>query len=385
MTTRIVVLGAGFGGLELCTTLSDALGDRVDVTVIDKSDAFVFGYSKLDVMFGRTTLDAVRLAYRDVAKPGVRVLRETVTAIDPEARRVTTDAGVHEADVLVVALGADYDVAATPGLAEGGNEFYSVAGAERLAGVIPTITEGHIVIGVCGAPFKCPPAPSECALLLHDHLVARGVRDACQISFVMPLGTPVPPSPETSAALLEAFAERDIAFVGGRRIAAVDPARSVAVLDDDSELDFDLLLAVPKHRAPDVVIASGMTENGYVPVDFSTLATRWPGVYAIGDVATAGVPKAGVFAEGAARIVAQAIIAELARLRIPARRYAVFSHRDHISTIRSTMATIWTQWLPESGHQLADAPNFERYGEEFDSRSGAGGLTIWIPLAERLR
>jgi sulfide:quinone oxidoreductase len=311
MTTRIVVLGAGFGGLELCTTLSDALGDRVDVTVIDKSDAFVFGYSKLDVMFGRTTLDAVRLAYRDVAKPGVRVLRETVTAIDPEARRVTTDAGVHEADVLVVALGADYDVAATPGLAEGGNEFYSVAGAERLAAVIPTITEGHIVIGVCGAPFKCPPAPSECALLLHDHLVARGVRDACQISFVMPLGTPVPPSPETSAALLEAFAERGIAFVGGRRIAAVDPARSVAVLDDDSELDFDLLLAVPKHRAPDVVISSGMTENGYVPVDFSTLETRWPGVYAIGDVATAGVPKAGVFAEGAARIVAQAIVAEL--------------------------------------------------------------------------
>jgi sulfide:quinone oxidoreductase len=311
MTTRIVVLGAGFGGLELCTTLSEQLGDRVEVTVIDKSDAFVFGYSKLDVMFGRTTPEAVRLPYRDVVKPGVRLLRETVTAIDPEARRVTTDAGVHEADVLVVALGADYDVAATPGLLEGGNEFYSVAGAERLAAVIPTITEGHIVIGVCGAPFKCPPAPSECALLLHDHLVARGVRDACQISFVMPLGTPVPPSPETSAALLEAFAERDIAFVGGRRIAAVDPARSVAVLDDDSGLAFDLLLAVPRHRAPDVVIASGMTENGYIPVDFATLETRYPGVYAVGDVATAGVPKAGVFAEGAARIVAQAIVAKL--------------------------------------------------------------------------
>lgn len=311
MTRRVLVLGAGFGGLELSTTLSEALGDSVEVTVIDKSDAFVFGYSKLDVMFGRTTLDAVRLPYRDVAKPGVRVLRETITAIDPEARRVTTDAGVHEADMLVVALGADYDMAATPGLAEGGNEFYSVAGAERLASAIPAITEGHIVIGVCGAPFKCPPAPSECALLLHDHLVDRGVRDACRISFVMPLSTPVPPSPETSAALLEAFAERDIAFVGGRRIAAVDPARRVAMLDDDSELAFDLLLGVPKHRAPDVVIESGMAVDGYIPVDFPTLQTRHPGVYAVGDVATAGVPKAGVFAEGAARIVAQAIIAQL--------------------------------------------------------------------------
>jgi sulfide:quinone oxidoreductase len=311
MSKRIVVLGAGFGGLELCTMLSEALGDEVDVKLIDKADAFVFGFSKLDVMFGRSTPHAVRLPYSDIAKRGVRVLRETVTAIDPEARRVATDAGVHEADVLVIALGADYDMDATPGLAEGGNEFYSVAGAERLAGIIPTFSQGHIVIGVCDAPFKCPPAPSECVLLLHDELTARGVRNACQISFVMPLGTPVPPSPETSAALEGEFARRDIAFLGGRRIRELDPRRSVVKLDDGSELSFDLFLGVPKHRAPDVVIASGMTEDGYVPVDFATLKTRFPGVYAVGDVATAGVPKAGVFAEGAARVVAQALIAEL--------------------------------------------------------------------------
>jgi sulfide:quinone oxidoreductase len=311
MSTRIVILGAGFGGLELSTMLSEALGDTVDVTLIDKSDAFVFGFSKLDVMFGRTMPDAVRLAYSEIAKPGVRVVRETVTAIDPEARRVTTDAGIHEADALVIALGADYDMDATPGLAEGGNEFYSVAGAERLAGIIPTFSQGHAVIGVCGAPFKCPPAPSECALLLDDELTARGVRDACQISFVIPLGTPVPPSPETSAALMKEFAERDITLISSRRVSALDPGRSVAVLDDGSELRFDLFLGVPKHRAPDVVIASGMTEDGYVPVDSATLATRFPGVYAVGDVATAGVPKAGTFAEGAARIVAQTLIATL--------------------------------------------------------------------------
>jgi cation diffusion facilitator CzcD-associated flavoprotein CzcO len=121
---RVVILGAGFGGLELSTMLSESdQGGVIDVALIDKSDAFVFGYSKLDVMFGRTSLDAVRLPYSEIAKPGVRVLQETITAIDPVARRVTTDAGVHEADVLVVALGADYDVDATPGLAEAGNEF----------------------------------------------------------------------------------------------------------------------------------------------------------------------------------------------------------------------------------------------------------------------
>jgi sulfide:quinone oxidoreductase len=311
MSNRIVILGAGFGGLELSTMLSEALGETAEVTLIDKNDTFVFGFSKLDVMFGHEQPAAVRMAYAEIAKPGVRVVRETITGIDPQSRRVTTDAGVHEADILVVALGADYDMDATPGLAEGGNEFYSVAGAERLAGIIPTFSQGHAVIGVCGAPFKCPPAPSECALLLHEELAARGVRDACQISFVIPLGTPVPPSPETSAALERAFAERDITLISGRRVSALDSGRGVAILDDDTELAFDLFLGVPKHRAPEVVIASGMTEDGYVPVDFATLQTRFAGVYAVGDVATAGVPKAGVFAEGAARIVAQAVIAKL--------------------------------------------------------------------------
>jgi sulfide:quinone oxidoreductase len=311
MSKRIVVLGAGFGGLELCAVMSEAVGEEIEVTLIDKADAFVFGFSKLDVMFGRTTPQAARLAYSDISKPGIRLLHETITAIDPEARRVSTDAGVHEADVLVIALGADYDMDATPGLAEGGNEFYSVAGAERLAEIISTFSQGHVVIGVCGAPFKCPPAPSECALLLHDELTARGVRDACQISFVTPLSRPVPPSPETSEALEREFAERDIAFIGGRRINELDPQRNVAKLDDGGELSFDLFLGVPKHRAPDVVIASGMTEDGYIPVDSATLKTRFPGVYAVGDVATAGVPKAGVFAEGAARVVAQTLIAEL--------------------------------------------------------------------------
>ena len=309
--TRVVVLGAGFGGLELSSMLSEALGDDVEVTLIDKNDGFVFGYSKLEVMFGRTTTGAVRLAYRDIAKPGVRFLRQTVIAIDPEKRRVTTDDGVHEADFLVVALGADYDFDATPGLAEGGNEFYSVEGAERLAELLPKFSSGRAIVGVCGAPFKCPPAPSEAALLLHDYLSARGVRDRCEISVVIPFGSPVPPSPDTSRALVEAFGERGIEFVSGRRVSSLDPARSVAVLEDGAELPYDLFLGVPRHRAPDVVIASGMTEDGYVPVSPSTLETRFPGVYAVGDVATIGVPKAGVFAEGAARVVAESLIATL--------------------------------------------------------------------------
>src|SRR5436305_3854214 len=146
MDERVLVLGAGFGGLELSTVLSEALGDSVEVTLVDKGDAFVFGYSKLDVMFGRASADAVRLPYARFAKPGVRMLKETVTAIDPHARRVRTDAGEHEADFLVIALGADYDMDATPGLEQGGHEFYSVAGAAAAARAIPDFSEGRAVI-----------------------------------------------------------------------------------------------------------------------------------------------------------------------------------------------------------------------------------------------
>lgn len=310
MKLKVVVLGAGFGGLELSTILSETLGDQLDLTLIDKNDSFFFGFSKLDVMFGRKTSDSVRIAYRNIVKPGVKFRQEAITAIDPETRRVTTDKDTYEADFLVIALGADYDLNATPGLVEGGNEFYSFAGAERLREVIPTFSKGHAIIGVTSTPFKCPPAPSEAALLLHDYLTVRGVRDACEISLVIPFGVPIPPSPETSQALLAAFAERGITFVRDRLVRALDPTRHVAILDNGNEMPYDLFLGIPKHRVPDVVAKSGMTEDGWVPVDRKTLKTRFPGVYAVGDVTSVGTPKAGVFSEGAARIVAASLIAD---------------------------------------------------------------------------
>lgn len=308
---HIVILGAGFGGLELSASLSEALGDTVEISLIDKSAAFVFGFSKLDLMFGRTTLDGVRLEYGSINKPGVRFLQQTITAIDPIDRRVTTDSGVFEADVLVVALGAEYDLTGTPGLVEGGNEFYTVAGAARLRDLLPEFRKGRAIVGVCAAPFKCPPAPSEAALLLHEYLTARGVMNECEISVVLPFSTPVPPSPDTSRALIEAFAERGIEFVASRRVDALDAQRRLVILDDGSELPYDLFLGIPKHRVPEIVAASGMIEDGWVPVNPATLETKFPRVYAIGDVTGIGVPMAGVFAEAAAKVVAASLIAEL--------------------------------------------------------------------------
>ena len=311
MKSRVLVLGAGFGGMELSTLLSEALGETADVTVIEKSDAFIFGYSKIDVMFGRATPEAVRLPYRNFVKPGVRFVQETITAIDPAARRVSTTGSTHEADFLVVALGADFDLAATPGLAEDGNEFYSVAGASRACEVLPTFSKGPAIVGVSGFPFKCPPAPSECALMLHDYLTKRGVRGACEITLVLPLSSPMPASADLSRDLVAAFAETRIRLLLGRSVRTLEPGRKTAVLDDGTELPYALYLGVPKHQVPQPVLTSGLAENGWAPITLRTMETHFPDVYAIGDMAATGLPKAGSFAESAARAAASSILAKL--------------------------------------------------------------------------
>jgi len=308
---RVLVLGAGFGGLELTSRLSAEFAGDVDVVLIDRTDCFVFGFAKLDVMFGRVPVESVRHHYRDLVQPGVRFVGSTIRSIDPVARGVETDAGSFDGDVMVVALGADLDPAATPGLVEGGHEFYTEAGAFALRGVLDGFEGGRVIVAVTSTPFKCPPAPSETALLMHDHLTARGLRERSSIALVMPFGAPIPPSPAASAVLLERFAELGIAWHPERLVRGLDPARRVALLSDGAEMPYDLMLAVPVHRAPAVVVEAGLTVDGWIPVDPVTLETRFPGVYAVGDVTSVGTPKAGVFAEGQAAVVADRIAAQI--------------------------------------------------------------------------
>jgi sulfide:quinone oxidoreductase len=156
-------------------------------------------------------------------------------------------------------------------------------------------------------------------LLVHDFLTGRGLRDTSAISLVMPLGAPIPPSPGASAALVTAFAERDIRWCPNLTVRALDPARKVGQCADGSELPYDLFLGVPVHKAPAVVEESGLCVDGWIPVNPFSLETAYPGVYAVGDVTSVGTPKAGVFAEGQAAVVAAAIASDTVGAEPPAK------------------------------------------------------------------
>lgn len=312
MAKDVVILGAGFAGLELATRLSESAADDVSVTLIDRNDSFAFGFSKLDLLLGRKQFADVRLAYDRIDKPAVTFRHETIKAIDPAARRVETDAGVYEADILAISLGADYDYAATPGFEEARSEYYSFAGAQELCDTFGEFGAGRVVIGILGHPYKCPPAPFEGAFLLHDQLTERGVRDECEIQVVGPMAAPVPVTKEVSEAFLQALAERDISYMAKQTIERIDPGGREAHLGGGERVPYDLFIGVPVHRVPKVVADAGLAPDGWIPVDRDNLRTRFEGVYAIGDCTALPMAKAGVFAEAAARVVADDIIASLA-------------------------------------------------------------------------
>ena len=225
----------------------------------------------------------------------------------------------------------------------------------------------RVIVGVTSTPFKCPPAPSETALLVHDYLTDRGLRDASSIALVMPIGAPIPPSPKASEALLVAFAERGIEWHPGKLVVELDPSRKVAVLADGGEMPYDLFLGVPVHRAPAVVVESGMTVDGWIPVDPLTLETSFPGVYAVGDVASVGTPKAGVFAEGQASVVAANLIATI-RGAAPSRQYdghgicyLEFGH-DQVARVDVTFVSGQAPYGDMDGPSIANAADKVDFG-----------------------
>jgi sulfide:quinone oxidoreductase len=313
---RAVILGAGFGGISAALGLRRRWGSEHEIVLVDRQPTFLMGLRKLWALVGIGTLGGGQRDRSALEAHGIRFLRREIRAIDPAARRVTTDDATLDADYLVVALGAEPRPDLVPGLAENAHDLYDAAAIPALARIVAGWEGGRMAIVIAGVPYRCPPAPYECAMLLDAHLRERGLRDrtTLTVTTLQPMLLPNAGA-EGSAWLAEQLAERGIAFRTGRGVERVEPGR---VVYESDALDADLIIGVPPHRPPPVLASSGLAGDGpWVPVDPGTLETRYPGVYAIGDVTNIplanglSLPKAGLFAELQGDRVAAAIAAQV--------------------------------------------------------------------------
>jgi sulfide:quinone oxidoreductase len=311
-----LVLGAGFGGLAVATELRRALGDRHRVVLVDKSRQFAMGLRKLWALVGIGTLEEGSRSRELLNGGGVEFLLRRIDQIDPEHRRVSTDAGPLAGDYLVVALGAESRPDLVAGLTEHAHDIWDAKGVPALRAELERLREGRIAIVIAGVPYSCPPAPYECAMLLDHYLHERGVRARVELSVTTMQPMLLPNAGKAGSDwLAAALARRDIEHRVGRKVERFEPRRAVF---SDGALEADILIAVPPHRVPAVVEESGLTgEDQWIAVEPGTLATRYAHVYAIGDVTTIALanglslPKAGIMAELEGQRVAAAIAADV--------------------------------------------------------------------------
>ncbi len=315
---RIVILGGGFGGITAARELRRLLGPDHMITLIDRRAEFFMGLRKLWMLAGKATRADGERRLDLLRSQGIGVRQAVVTEIDGAARQVRTTSGDYPFDYLIVALGAEPRPDLVAGFSPAAFDLYDPAGVERLAPVLEEFTGGVVAVGILGVPYKCPPAPYEAAMLLDDLLRRRGVRRRVLIQTFSPQPMSLPIVGAAGCAQVEGFlASRLISFQANRKTLRLD-GRTVYFEDGDS-LTPELLIGVPPHRPPAVVTDSGLIGPGpWIAVDPATLRTRLDRIFAVGDVVEITLanglplPKAGILAEGQAKVAAAMIASEVA-------------------------------------------------------------------------
>lgn len=314
---KIVILGGGFGGITAALELRRSLnGDHV-ITLVDRRPSFMMGLRKLWVLTGRGTPGDGTRPLSALSTKGITLRQATVTNIDPASRSVTTDAGTLVYDHLVIALGAEPRPDLVPGFSNAVFNLYDAADVERLALRVKSFTAGRVVIGILGVPYKCPPAPYEAALMLHDVFEQRGVRRAIQIAAVTPQPMSLPVVGAAGCAQVEGrLAASGITFTPGRKIDRIEASTAIS---EKGNIEADLFIAVPPHRPPAAIKNSGLQMTGeWLFADPTTMRTSDPRVFGVGDVIDIplankmSLPKAGIFAESQAKVAAAHIAADIA-------------------------------------------------------------------------
>jgi sulfide:quinone oxidoreductase len=313
---HVVILGGGFGGLSSANELRNSLSSsQIKITIIDKKDWFMVGFAKLWIINGTRTFENSIGSLNELQKKEINFIKDEVISINLENKNVETKSEKISFDFLIISMGAVFAPQKILGLEENGFNLYDHNHLSEIHEKLKSIESGKIAISIMGMPYKCPPAPFEASLLIDSMLRKRGVRDSVQIDFYSPAPITLPAAgPKVSKQILELVNSEKIVFHNLCKIKSVE---SKKLIFENSEADFDLLLAIPPHIAPKVIYDSGLAkESGFIPID-RDCKTPFENVFAVGDVTSLvvaenmAVPKAGIFAEGEGIVVAKNIISKI--------------------------------------------------------------------------
>jgi len=321
----VAILGGGVGGMIAANQLRLRLTSDHRVVLVERNAEHAFAPSFLWLMTGDRKPHQVRRPLAALLRRGVECVHANAEALDLPKRRVVTSAGEIAFDYLIVALGAELAPDAIPGLAEASQTFYTFEGASRLYNALASFAGGRIAVVVAAMPYKCPGAPYEGAMLIADYFRRTGRRVGVDIRLFTPEPQPMPVAgPQLGAAVVQMLEAKQIQFHPLHTLAVVDPAARTMRFQQGQTERYDLLIAVPPHRAPRLVRGAGLTNAaGWVPVNPQTLETEHNSVFAAGDVTAIPIPgrwkpdvplmlpKAGVFAHVQAEVVAARISAEI--------------------------------------------------------------------------
>ncbi|MBI4198221.1 MAG: NAD(P)/FAD-dependent oxidoreductase [Chloroflexi bacterium] len=321
----IVILGGGVGGLVTANELRNRLGREHRVVLVDREGRHIFWPSLLWLQVGQRNPESIVRDLGLLKKKGIEVVKGQVDSIDAERRVVQVNGEGLEADYLVVSLGADLAPGNVPGLAEAGYNLYSLEGATAIRDHRQEITDGTLVVLTAGVPYKCPAAPYEAAMLLDHDLRRRKLRDRVEVAIYAAEAAPMGVAGrESSQGVRQLVEERGIAYYPQHQVTHVEAATGTLHFGNGAQAHFDFLVYIPPHRAPSVVREAGLTgQSGWVPVNRNTMETKFPAVYAIGDVTGVPLavgmplPKAGVFAHREAEAVAERIAAQITEKEEP--------------------------------------------------------------------
>jgi sulfide:quinone oxidoreductase len=314
----VLILGGGVGGVVAANALRRRLHRRHRVVLVDREPSFALAASFLWIMNGTRVPEQISRPLARLTRKGIEVIRGEVERIDPARKQAVVGGRTLEADHLVVALGAEFTPEAISGLVEWGHTFCTLDGAIRLRGALEDVRSGRVVLLTAAPAYKCPAAPYEGAMLIDAMFRKRRVRESVEIEVHSaepgPMGVA---GPEASAAVRAMVEGKGISYRPDHQISRAEAGR--VTFTDGATVDFDLLVHVPPIAPPPVLRGSGLVDDsGWVAADRHRLATRFPDVYAVGDVTLIPLamgkplPRAGVFAHAQAEVVARNIAASVA-------------------------------------------------------------------------